>query len=316
MCALVTIAIPTYSRLHYLKEAVGSALAQTGAKIEILIGNDGTNQELHEWCQEQSEKHPQIRYQKNEQNLGLAGNWNRLADTALGEFIVIIGDDDRLLPRFVAKTVSALKSGASLVFTKHFLIDEDGHRLMPQTAEMSERYGRDDLQPGIVTDSEKCAWRNAIAISATLMRVADIRRLRFKDDLNNPELEFFVRLSRDGGRFFFLPEYLAEYRSHSRSETTDSGLKSDVLVRYLIDIPVRPEVESTKAAFLAPLMVNAVSRQLLNKNVTEARRLIKNRYYPVSERTKLRGLIQNVCASASTMGPIIYKIIWRFKNLV
>ncbi len=40
MNQLVTVAIPTYSRLNYLKEAVTSALAQTYPNLEILISQD------------------------------------------------------------------------------------------------------------------------------------------------------------------------------------------------------------------------------------------------------------------------------------
>ena len=36
----VTIGIPTYNRLNYLKEAVSSALAQTYPNIEILISQN------------------------------------------------------------------------------------------------------------------------------------------------------------------------------------------------------------------------------------------------------------------------------------
>jgi len=46
--SLVTIAIPTYDRLEYLKEAVASARTQKHGHIEILIGDDGRreNQDL------------------------------------------------------------------------------------------------------------------------------------------------------------------------------------------------------------------------------------------------------------------------------
>src|SRR5437870_5191686 len=101
MMPLVTIAIPTYERLSYLVEAVGSALAQSYEKIEVLVGDDGSNPAIREWCEEQTKSDSRFRYQKNNRNLGLAGNWNALADAARGEYINIIGDDDRLLPNFL-----------------------------------------------------------------------------------------------------------------------------------------------------------------------------------------------------------------------
>jgi glycosyltransferase involved in cell wall biosynthesis len=103
---LVTIAIPTYDRLEYLKEAVASARAQTYCDIEVLIGDDGTSKAIKAWAESVTSIDSRVRYQRNERKLGLAGNWNTLADAARGEFIVIIGDDDRLLPNFVEKLVT------------------------------------------------------------------------------------------------------------------------------------------------------------------------------------------------------------------
>ena len=112
---LVTIAIPTFNRLDYLKEAVASALAQTYERIEVLIGDDGTTEAIREWCQSLASREARVRYQRNEKNLGLAGNWNALVDAARGRFLVIIGDDDRLLPDFVEKLVSIIQLSAAQV---------------------------------------------------------------------------------------------------------------------------------------------------------------------------------------------------------
>ena len=98
---LVTIGIPTYNRLSYLKESVASALAQTYPNIEILISeNPCQDLELErtivEWCQKMEQLHPQIRYHLNAENRGAGANFNELADHANGEYLFMIGDDDRL----------------------------------------------------------------------------------------------------------------------------------------------------------------------------------------------------------------------------
>ena len=43
MSPLVSIVIPVYNGSNYLKEAIESALAQTYENIEILVINDGSN---------------------------------------------------------------------------------------------------------------------------------------------------------------------------------------------------------------------------------------------------------------------------------
>ena len=122
----------------------------------------------------------------------MAGNWNALADAAKGEFIVIIGDDDRLLPEFVSKAIMAILPDGAVAFSNHFIIDHEGTRLNEQSQRFSKEYGRDDLRSGRLMDAEMCAWRNAIPMSPSLIRKAAVRQLRFKEDLNNPEVEEFL----------------------------------------------------------------------------------------------------------------------------
>src|SRR5918911_1825747 len=112
---LVSIAIPTFNRLDYLKEAVASALAQTYERVEVLIGDDGREEAIRAWGEEIARRDARVRYRRNPYNLGLAGNWNALADAARGEFLVIIGDDDRLLPEFVETLIDVIQSTAAQV---------------------------------------------------------------------------------------------------------------------------------------------------------------------------------------------------------
>lgn len=314
MTPLVTIAIPTYERLQYLMEAVASAEAQTYDNIEILIGDDGNNPEIQVWCNQQAQRNPKIRYQKNSRNLGLAGNWNALADTARGDYIIIIGDDDRLLPDFVSKCIAVVLPDGAVAFSNQIIIDHEGHRLDEETQKLPRLYGRDALQAGWLSNPEVCAWRNSIPSSAALIRTADVRRLRFKEDMNTPELELFVRLAAEGVKFAFVPDCLAEYRVHPKSATS-GGLKSDILVEHLMNVSVRPEVEAHKATLLAKQMVNAVSRCLVAGNRDKARRLFTSKYYPPPERKRIRGWLQRLAIVAPRIAGIkFYQLIWRTKS--
>ena len=76
MTPTVSICIPTYRRLKYLKEAVAAAQAQTLRDIEVLISDDGDSEELRGWAENAVRGDPRVRYRRNEKNLGLGGNWN------------------------------------------------------------------------------------------------------------------------------------------------------------------------------------------------------------------------------------------------
>lgn len=277
----VSICIPTFDRLTFLKEAVASARGQSISDIEILIGDDGDSAELRRWCLSEAVADPRLRYLKTPRRLRLAGNWNFLAREARGEFLALIGDDDRLLPEFAERLLREVKGTVDVVFSNHFLIDEQGNRLMAESRATTRRYSRDTLPSGALEHPEITTWKNSVPISASILRADMVRRLGFKEDLNTPEIELFVRLAAQGGRFVHVEDYLCEYRIHPRSETS-AGLKIDRLVEYLAPIAVSPEVEATKRALLDPMTIRGVGIRLARGDVQGARSLLRSSYYPRS----------------------------------
>src|SRR5262249_27402021 len=154
---------------------------------------------IREYMRKMVEGSDRVRYVETPQRLGLSGNWNWCADHAAGTHLVIIGDDDRLLPSFLS-SLAPYTANSDVVFCNHFLIDEKGQRRVGSERQF-EVYGRGQLTTGPVQEPERMAWMNAIAPSATLVRTALVRTLRFNPDLNTPELEFYVRAAHDGASF-------------------------------------------------------------------------------------------------------------------
>jgi glycosyltransferase involved in cell wall biosynthesis len=294
---LVTIAVPTYNRFHQLREAVESALAQSYGNIEVLIGDNGMSQEVRGWAEGVAKRDPRLRYQSYDRNLGMAGNWNALADSAAGEFIAILADDDRLLPNYAEALLGALlEYQADLAFSNHYVIDENGRRLSELSSEYTRQYRRDLLPAGLVADAEVAVWRSSVPITASLMRADRVRELRFKEDLNTPEIELFVRFAQEAGRFAFVPEYLSEYRVHSAS-ATNAGLWSERLAEYLTAVPAAPLVEPYKRDYMEPLLVTAVNRCLERGEQKRARQFLRSDYYPRPRWSHSHGVVQSLCAS-------------------
>jgi len=309
---LITIGLPTYERLAYLQEAVASALAQTHAPIEVLISDDGPGTEIGPWAQTLAQQYPRVRYRKNARNLGLAGNWNAVVDAAQGEWLVLIGDDDRLLPDFVEKLAELIQPDLSVVFSNHHIIDEHGQRLGEASRQQTVTYARDQIPSGRLADPEICVWRNAIPICSALVRTADARRLRFKEDLNTPEIELFLRLARAGAGFAFRPDYLMEYRTHPLSATT-AGLWGERLAEYLLQMETSVDVEPWKRQFMAGLLPGAVTRCLLQGNAARAREYSSSPYYPASGPGTAVRLTQRLCA-ALPGGCALYRVLFSLRH--
>ncbi len=279
MTPLVSIIIPTFDRPRYLREAIDAALKQTYENVEVLVFDNGRLEETLAVGEEAARRDSRVRYRRNERNLGMSGNFNALGAAARGEYLVAIGDDDRLLPDFLGRLVGAMRPDVRVAFSNHYLIDSEGRRREEESVAYNRQYGRDRLPAGDLQNPEAAAWRQSIPMSASLLRTADMQRLRFREDLNTPDAEFFIRLAAEGARFVFLPDYLMEYRVHLGAETV-SGLWSERLVDCLTPIQVKPEIEPFKRQFLTPIVVNAVSRCLQQGNMEMARKFLRNEYYP------------------------------------
>lgn len=310
----VTICIPTFDRLGYLREAVASARVQTLRDIEILIADDGDSAELESWCRAQVAEDVRVRYEKTPTRLRLAGNWNFLASLAKGEYLTLMGDDDRLLPTFAERLLNETRDEIAVAFSNHYIIDSAGHRLMAESHAATRHYGREGLRGGTARNAQDLVWRNSVPMMAALVRSKDVRRLGFKHDINSPELELFVRMASEGARFAFVAEYLAEYRVHAGSETSQ-GLTIDRLAEYLQEVDVPIDVEPVKRTCLSQMLVAGVGIRLKRGDVGGARSLRASRYYPspaIDLRVWLQGMILRL---PDALAPPLYQCLIRAKSL-
>lgn len=310
----LTVGIPTRQRLPLLREAVAAALAQAetpsgegGATVEVLLSQDvfphGPDEAVLAWCREKTASEPRVRHVIAPRPLGLAGNWNALVAAARGEYIVIPGDDDRLLPGFAATLLgsAAAHGGADVVFSDHFVMNAAGVRDLAVSDARARDFARAGLPPGPVDPAEQIVWRNAVPMLSAVVRTDLARRFPFQEDLNTPELEFFLRLAQAGKRFVYVPDRLAEYRVHEGAATA-AGLWSDRLASRLLDLPDGlPEAEPAKTAFLHSILPNAVSRALARGDSRQARAFLGSRYYPRHLRGKAE-LARRFCAALP--GPV------------
>ena len=102
---LVSVIIPFYSRVDWLCEAVQSVLEQTYDKIEIIVVNDGSPEDVNEFLKRYGDK---IIY-RYKVNGGAATARNLAMDLASGEYFAFLDSDDIWLPTKTAKQVSLME---------------------------------------------------------------------------------------------------------------------------------------------------------------------------------------------------------------
>ncbi len=104
----VQIFIPTFNRCKSLKNTVKSILKQNYENIEVIIldncSNDGTEQEMYRIIS----KNKNVRYIRQEQNIGMIGNFNSIHSKIDGDYFCIQTDDDIYSNDFVSNSVDLL----------------------------------------------------------------------------------------------------------------------------------------------------------------------------------------------------------------
>lgn len=118
-----TIAIPTYKRGDLLKEAIDSALAQVDSPAYniIVVDNNPERDDITEQLMQQY-KGGIVSYYKHPKNLGMGGNWNRAVELTSGKWMVLLHDDDKLMPTFLCEVdkIAKLHPQAGFIQTKKF----------------------------------------------------------------------------------------------------------------------------------------------------------------------------------------------------
>ena len=105
----VSIVIPCYNQGRFLRASIASATSQTCAPIEIIVVDDGSNDETADLARTLAAT--LIR----QPNTGVSGARNAGLHAASGTFVIFLDADDELMPDAVQTGVRALTSNEAAV---------------------------------------------------------------------------------------------------------------------------------------------------------------------------------------------------------
>ena len=119
---LLSICIPTYNRAHYLKECLDSIVAQFGDQevrdnVEVVVSDNASPDNTCEVVEEYCRKFNNIKYFRNNENLGVDRNVINVVERANGEYCWYMGDDDAIGDQSLRFVIDYLKEHEVAVFT-------------------------------------------------------------------------------------------------------------------------------------------------------------------------------------------------------
>ncbi len=124
---LLSVVIPTYNRSAYLVRAVESVLGQVGAKVEVIIVDDGSTDDTSAVVERRAaEWGPRVRYFRQENAERSVARNNGLR-RARGEFVAFLDSDDLWQPAHARTCLGVLQEHpeAAAAYSEYGLVTAD-----------------------------------------------------------------------------------------------------------------------------------------------------------------------------------------------
>jgi len=232
MRPVISICIPCFNNEEFIADTLESVLNQGFADFEVLVVDDKSTDQTVAVIERYQDN--RLRLIRNEQNLGLVGNWKKALSYADGKYVKLLCGDDLLHPECLARQVAVLEepanSSVALAVCNRKVIDGCNkvvvrHRGVP--------FGR-----GIVNGAElirRCVrWgSNLVGEPAVgLFRRQALERAAIPEGANpySIDLTLWAEMLKQGDAFLD-NSHLAAFRISRRSASAEIGWRQATYFR-------------------------------------------------------------------------------------
>ncbi|GAA1159848.1 glycosyltransferase involved in cell wall biosynthesis [Kitasatospora gansuensis] len=219
------ILLPYYGDVALMQDAVRSILAQDGDDWRLTVVDDGREAGVPEWFDGLADS--RVRYYRNEQNLGVTGNFNRCVELAEYEYLVLMGCDDLMHPNYlqVVRAAADREPGAAMIQPGVVVIGSDGQPF-DTLVDRTKRKLYAPKGPGrALLGGEELAASllrgNWLYFPSICWRTEAVKRFGFRQDLGViQDLALVIDLLVAGESLATTPEVCFSYRRHAESESS------------------------------------------------------------------------------------------------
>ncbi len=239
----VSVVIPAHGVAPYIREALGSVLAQSGVAWEAIVINDGSP----DTPALEAALEPflgQIRYQV-QPHRGAAAARNIGLRLARGKWLAFLDGDDAWEPEFLSRQLDFLARGAlDMAWSDAWLV---GDVRRPGTRLMTTAPCR-----GPVSAIALLTQTVNVITSATVVRRACVEAAGGFDEslLRGQDFDLWVRLLHRGTRADYIPEPLIRYRVRKGSLSGDQVDKAERAVTVVSGLQAKLQFSGKEAAVL------------------------------------------------------------------
>jgi len=224
MSPKVSIIIPTYNRLDYLKKSVLCVLRQTYKDYELIISDNFSEDGTKSWGKEMAKKFSTIKYYRNEKNLGMVENWNSGLRHANGEYVSILMSDDYWNKNFLKETVKVLENKKNVGLVCVYITSEYSSNITERkySKNLFKLYDSDREIKGLncIKQFLKEGWLVGNPSGILARRRCFLELGVFKEFVLDPEMWLRICSKFD---FYYLDKNLAHWRIHKGSFSSENN---------------------------------------------------------------------------------------------
>jgi glycosyltransferase involved in cell wall biosynthesis len=250
---LFSIITPSFNQGRFLPDCVESVLAQTGVEIEHIVTDAGSTDKTLDVLKH----YPHLQW-TSEPDGGMSDGINKGFRRATGDWVMWLNCDDYLLPGALMKVAEFIKNHpeADVVHGDCIYVKEDKSPIRRKYDTSVDEW--DFLFVGCCIPSTATFYRREILDAGHLLDVAY---------RNCMDWEYYLRLTRQGYHFDYIPEALAGFRWYEESTTQKNWQR-------MIDEGLKCQREHIGARKLPSALKNAGVLKILRK-VYQIRRVLK-----------------------------------------
>ena len=261
---LVSVVLPTYNHGKFLKQSIESVLCQSYKNLELIIVNDGSNDETRDLLKEyENNSKITIIHQKN---AGLPNALNRGFSIARGEFLTWTSADNFYEDTAIYEMVNLLdlNKQVGVVYGNYFAINQQGKKI--GVTENWRSYDRNLVDPAVVNLPKRARFFKRIPINSVgpqfLYRASAAQIVGSYS--NTPGIEDYDFWSRMEivTEFMRLPSDNALYSYRVHDESISAHLKKENQILNTIRIELRISKERARESVFDKIVGPAIAERV------------------------------------------------------
>ena len=229
--ASVSVIIPVYNRAKRVRRAIQSVLCQTYSDLEVVVVDDGSNDDTMQIVQEEARRDSRVRPIRRDQRKGAQAARNAGIRAARGEWIAFLDSDDYWMP-------DSLEARLNLVgIDRTQIVHSDGYLLKAENTAM-EYWHLPNLHGNIYKQLLRLQgpmFQSLLAAKEAFVRIDYLD----ESIISYQEWETSIRLSKHY-RFVFLPRPTFVYDCTNSDSISKSGIREALGYEQVFTKHVRP----------------------------------------------------------------------------